>query len=161
MFSILLGLLLVATAVHFGVSPERTPRRAGRLLVLWVLVGYCGIPMVWVALRLLVDPPGTIADFGLDYAPDLALFFGWAYLAMALLATLSGLYRGQFAAAAALVWAIYFAGATLVHLGDLHGGGPPSPASIFVIFVAHGLIAVLLLGGLAMSDWWKPERGEE
>lgn len=154
----LLVLVLAAGVLHFGLSSERTPRRAGRLLVLWVLVGYCGLPMAWVAKRLLLDPAATLADFGFDYSRELALFFGWAYLGMALLAILSGLYRGRFAAAAALLWAVYFGGATLVHLGDLHRGSPPSHASIFAIFVAHGLIAVLLLSGLAVSGWWKPEK---
>jgi hypothetical protein len=123
--------------------------------VLYLLVGYCGLPMAWIALRLLLDPSGTVADFGLEYSPDLALFFGWAYLGMALLGVLSGLYRGHFAAAAALLWAVYFAGATVVHLGDLQGGAPPSHGAILAIFVAHGLVAALLIGGLAASGWWR------
>jgi hypothetical protein len=55
------------------------------------------------------------------------------------------------------MWAVYFGGATLVHLGDLHGSAPASLASNQAISVAHGLVALLLPGGLVVSGGWKSE----
>ncbi|MBW3533709.1 MAG: hypothetical protein KY453_00610, partial [Gemmatimonadetes bacterium] len=69
MFFALLMATLVGALVHyrFGPAPAggRTRGRLGELLLVWVLVGYCGIPMVGVAAGALVWPEPTAAMLNL------------------------------------------------------------------------------------------------
>ncbi len=155
MFAILLLILIAAAALHFWRSRERTVERAGRLLLLWVLVGYCGIPMIVVALLLLVHP-GEAADvLGFPAGNPFELFLGWGYLGMAVVATLSLRYRGSYLVAPALLWAIFFAGATAVHIGAYRASGDLTHGGALQIFLGHGLVSVVLGAGLWASGVWK------
>lgn len=157
MFQILLLVLIAAAALHFWRSRERTVERAGRLLLRWVLVGYCGIPMIGVALLVLVHPSEAAEVLGFAAGNPFELFLGWAYLGMAVVATLSLRYRDRYLVAPALLWAIFFAGATGVHVGDYRAAGVLTHGSLLQLFVAHGLVSVLLVAGLWASGVWRRE----
>jgi hypothetical protein len=64
-------------------------------------------------------------------------------------------YRGNFLVAPAVVWAVFFAGATLIHLEDLHRKGVMTHASLIHIFATHALISILLIAGLLASGLLK------
>ena len=68
MFVALLAFLLIAWAVHLLRSGPRTRERGGMLLLLYVLVGYCGIPMLLVAGVMLVHPHEMAHMLGVE--PD-------------------------------------------------------------------------------------------
>lgn len=157
MFLIILAVVLAGAAVHVALrGSDRSRERVGEIVLVWTLVGYCGIPMLVVAGMVLVHPHETLDAFGFPNAHDdnpLAEFFGWAYLGMALSATLALLYRGTYLVGPALIWAIFFIGATYLHLarGD-HGG---THAGALGIFAMHGVISLILLGALLASGAWR------
>lgn len=154
MFLIILALVLVGAAVHVAVlGGDRSRERVGELVLRWTLVGYCGLPMLVVAGMLLVHPHETAEAFSFPPDNPIAVFFGWAYLGMALSAALSIRFRGPYLVAPALIWAIFFLGATFVHLGEGHGGG--THAGALAIVATHGLISAILLGALAVSGAWR------
>jgi len=150
-FVYLLVLLLLAATVHAAVLRERTVGRVAELVLLYLLVGYCGVPMLAVSIWVLVSPERAAAGFGFSTAGPLLDFFGWAYLGMSLLSLLALRYRGAFLVAPVVVWAVYLGGATLVHLQESQGRA-------LEIVASHGVIAVLLIGALIASGAWR-ERG--
>jgi len=147
-FVILLLLLLLGAAIHYRLSAERTRRRGAELTLVYVLVGYCGVPMVAVAIWLLVSPDQ--AAHGLGFAPGGAFqqFFSFAYLGVALIAVMAIRFRGAFLIGPAVAWSVYWAGATIVHFLEAAGQGPLHWKLILLLFATHGLIAVLLMGAL-------------
>jgi hypothetical protein len=150
-FQLLLLAVVLAAAVQFVRSTPRNRERAGTLLLLWVLVGYCGLPMIAVAVVNLARPDVTAGLLGFATGSPFQSFFGWAYLGMATAATLSALYRGTFLIGPAVLWAIFFAGATWIHLSDMAGGGEVTHGGAIAIFTAHGLVSLILVGGLVAS----------
>ena len=151
MFLILLMLVLIAAAAQLLFAGARTLERAGMLLLVWLLVGYCGVPMLVVATVNLARPGLAPELLGFPAGNPFQTFLGWAYLGMAVAATMGLLYRDRYLLGPAVIWAIFFSGATAIHLheagssaGLTHGGG------IF-IFATHGLISVLLATGVLMS----------
>ncbi len=151
-FTYLLLLLLAGAAVHIAKLPDRTPARGATVVMRYLLVGYCGIPMAAVSLWALLDPNVVARMFGVGEAGPLLGFFGYAYLGMSLVAILSLWYGGSFLVAATTIWAVYLGGATVVHLTRF---GHPSLAGAVEVFVSHGLIAVLLVIALGLSGAWR------
>lgn len=151
MFALLLLAVLAAAAVHFARSAERTRARAGELLLRWVLAGYCGVPMVVVAAFLLVHPHETAEILGFEPDHPFALFLGWAYLGMALTATMTMRWGGRYAVGPAVTWAVFFLGATFVHLGEVGGPGAAGHAGLLEIVGGHLMVSILLVAGLALG----------
>jgi hypothetical protein len=151
LFILLLLVVLIAIAIHWYRSPARTPERLGVLTLLYVLVGYCGVPMLLISVWNLADP--ALAPRLLGFAADnpFQTFLGWAYLGMSLIATAALRWRGAYLIGPALVWATFFAGATSIHLADLGERGALTHSGALGIFAMHGLISLLLLGGLGLS----------
>ena len=157
MFLIILVVVLVGAAAHVALAGgERTRERAGELVLLWTLVGYCGIPMLVVGVMVLVRPEATMEAFGFPPGNPISIFFGWAYLAMALTATLSLGYRGPYLVAPAMIWATFFLGATFVHLGEGPGGN--THGDVLIILPSHGLVSAILVVALAASGMWRRGR---
>jgi hypothetical protein len=135
---------------------ERTARRGGELVLLYVLVGYCGVPMVVVGLG---------AFFGFDVrggelrlvedADDFLRFTGIALAGMGVASVLGLYYRGTYLAGQAIAWAIYWFGATAVHLWSASESLNMGHGNIAMIVVAHGLVGLVLLVALAMSGVWR------
>lgn len=147
-FVYLVALLLLAAAAHAAVLPERTTGRVAEIVLLYLLVGYCGVPMLAVSLWVLVSPAHAAAGFGFTADGPLLAFFGWAYLGMSMLSLLALRYRGAFLVAPVVVWGVYLGGATAVHLRG-------SPGRALEVFASHGLIAVLLVAALLVSGAWR------
>lgn len=155
MFVALLAVLLIAWGVHLRRTRERGRSWGGELLLRYLLVGYCGIPMLVVAGLLLVHPHEVAEVLGVEPDHPFGRFFGWAYLGMAGAATLAIRFQGTYLVGPAVVWAVFFAGATAEHV-DLSGGGAAmGHGGLLVILAAHALISVLLLAGLSASGLWR------
>jgi uncharacterized protein DUF6790 len=151
-FTYLLLLLLAGAAVHIAKLPDRSPARGADVLLRYLLVGYCGVPMLAVSLWALLSPDVVARLFGVGAAGPLLGFFGYAYLGMSLVAVLTLWYGGTFLVAATVVWAVYLGGATVAHLTQF---GHPSVGGVVEIVASHGLIAVLLVTTLIVSGAWR------
>lgn len=155
MFVLLLAVLLVAWAVHIRRSGGAGRARGGELLLRYLLAGYCGIPMVVVASLLLIHPHEMAHILGVEPDHPFGRFFGWAYLGMALAATLTLRFRGTYMIGPAIVWAVFFAGATIVHIDMSGGAAAMGHGGLLFILAAHGLVSALLLAGLWTSGVWR------
>jgi hypothetical protein len=151
-FTYLVLLLLAGAAVHIARLPDRTPARGAEVLLRYLLVGYCGVPMLAVSVWALLSPVVVARMFGVGAAGPLLGFFGYAYLGMSLVAVLTIWYGGTFLAAATILWAVYLGGATVVHLTQF---GHPSVRGAVEIVVSHGLITVLLVTTSIVSGAWR------
>jgi hypothetical protein len=155
MFLILLLLLAVAAAAHTVVGKERTLTRGARLFLIYLLVGYCGIPMVLVGIWCIARPGEAAASFGFPPGGEFQTFFAVAYLGMSIISLLAPFLRRSYLVGPAVCWAVFFAGATAIHFGheNVHGG--LTHGSMLAIFATHGLISVLLLASLLASRAWR------
>ncbi len=152
LFLVLLG-AVAGALVHARRGPAQpTLARTGELIVRYTLVAYCGIPMLLVSIGILAAPERMAEMLPVGPSAPIVAFFGWAYLGMSLAALLALWYSGSFLLAAALPWAVYFAGATIVHLHapDPEGGH----GGALLIFATHGLVSVVLIAGLLMGRPW-------
>lgn len=159
MFLLLLAAVLVAASIHIARVGARTPQRIGEIGLLYLLVGYCGVPMLLVSVVNLVWPDHLAAHLGLTPGGRFQEFLGIAYFSMAVLAVLPLRYRGVFLIGPAVVWTIFFAGATIVHLQDYSARGVLTHHSALLIFVTHGLISVLLAAALVSSGLLTADAG--
>lgn len=147
-FVYLLVILLAGAAAHIARLPDRSVQRSAEIAMLYLLVGYCGIPMLAVSLWALLSPDHAARAFGVSASGPLLEFFAYAYLGMSVLSLLALRYRGTFLVAPVVVWAVYLGGATVVHL-------KASEASGFEIYASHGLVGLLLVGTLVFSGAWR------
>ena len=150
MFFALLVLLLFAWAVHARRIPGR-PGARGELLLRYVLIGYCGIPMVIVAILFLVHPHEGAEVLGLEPDHPFGLFLGWAYLGMALMAASALRFTGAYLVGPAITWSVFFAGATTVHLQMGGGATAMGHGELLMVLGAHALVSALLVAGLWTS----------
>lgn len=164
MFLILLLLLLLAAALHAALSKDRSPAIVGRLVLLYVLVGYCGLPGLPLSVFSLREPTQAAEFFGFQPGGAFQTFFSVGYLGMSLLAVLALVYRrGAYLVGPAVLWATFFAGATFIHMREmgravtLHVSGH-GHADVVHVFATHGLISLLLVGGLVVSGEWRRPR---
>ena len=150
MFFAILVLSLLAGAIHASRQNPRTRERTAELMLVYTLVGYCGVPMLAVSFGILIVPERVAEMLPVGPPTPVVAFFGWAYLGMSIISTMTIWYRGAFMAAAAICWAVYFGGATIVHM---HGGGGHGAGHLGVLttFATHGFLSVILLAGLFYS----------
>lgn len=155
MFLLLLLALLIAAGIHIWLTTDRTVARASEIVLLWVLVGYCGIPMVPIAIGSLVRPDVAAAHLGFPEGNPFQTFLSVAYLGISLVAVLSLRYRGTYLVAPALLWSVFFTGATFIHMHDYAAHDALSHHAALAIFGTHGLIAAILAVALVLSGVWR------
>jgi len=160
-FLILLLVVLLAATVHAWRTPDGSRAHLGELYLRWLLAGYCGIPMVVIAVGLLAAPDRAADILGFPAGNAFEAFLGVAYLGMAVAATLAAWFRGAYLVGPAAAWVIFWFGATFVHVADFMaaarsgGGGHLSHAVVLHVFATHALVGVLLLAALLVSGAWK------
>jgi hypothetical protein len=155
MFLLLLLMLLVAASVHVALMKSRSVARAGKVYLIYLLVGYCGVPMVLVSLWCLMRPDEAASSLGFTPGGAFQQFFAVAYLGLAILSLLSPWYRRSYLIGPAIGWAIFFTGATFIHMKDMSAHHSPSHGGMLMVFATHGLISLLLLASLLASGVWK------
>ena len=160
MFLYLLLLLLAAAAVHVTLIRERSRERVGRIALLYILVGYCGLPMLTVSVACLAWPDRVARMLGFPAGNPFQALLGVALFGMSLLSLLALRYRGRFLVAPTVCWAVFFAGATVIHLRDFAARGVLTHGGILVVFASHGLISLLLVAAFAASGSMAGERPE-
>ena len=147
---ILVATLILAT-IHVARMKSRTRQRMAEIFLLYLLVGYCGIPMLAVSVASLIRADLITAWLGLPASDIFQQFVSVALLAMSVLSLLSLRYRGSYLIGPAVCWSIFFFGATFIHLADAGAHGPAGHGTLLSIVASHGLISVLLTGSLLMA----------
>lgn len=157
MFTLLIVGIVAGAIIHSFRLTERTPAAIGEVFLVWVLVGYCGLPMLAVSVGILAAPERMAEMLPIGEPTNVVAFFGWAYLGMSLMATLALWFRGAFLIGPAVCWALYFLGATAVHL---HGSGAHAMGhgGLLATLATHLLITVLLVVALGASRLWRSRR---
>ncbi len=155
MFHLALGVVMIGLIIHVVRTHERTRERVGELVMLYVLIGYCGVATLAVSLYGLWNGPALAGMLGFPADNPFQDFVSVALLAMSILSLLSVRYRGAYLIGPAVVWSVFFVGATFIHVGDFSAHGAMTHGTALMIFATHGLISVMLLTGLAMSGVWK------
>lgn len=156
MFVLLLIALVIAAAVHAARLEEKTPERVGEIALVWLLVGYCGIPLLAVAVGNLAQPDRAAEILGFPAGNPFQDFLGIALVGMSAIAILATWLRGPYLVGPALAWIVWWTGATWVHLKTAGGLGTIHPHDLLHVFLGHGLVALLLAGALiAMGFGWR------
>lgn len=151
MFQLALLVLIVAAVLHYLLSSERNHQRFGSLLTRWVLVGYCGLPMLAVGYLALSNGPETAAYFGFADAGPMLTFLGLTFLGLSLIAIHGGIVGGRYLFGPTVAWGVYWVGATFVHFHAEAAGSGMDHGEVWAVLVSHGLVGVLLLAGLVLS----------
>ena len=156
MFGALLAALLVAASVHLWFLKDRTVQRIGETILVYILAGYCGIPMIIVGAGAFmgVDLRGGV-PVEIAAANATVQFLGMMLLAMGASATAALYYRGPYLIGPAITWIIYFIGATAIHLGSESQALNMGHGNMLMLLATHGLISVILGVALAMSGVWR------
>lgn len=154
-FHLVLVLVLAAAGLHVARLSSRSSERVGETILIWVLVGYCGIPMIGFMGFGLMHPHELAELTGFDPGSPFQIFTTWALLGMGVAAALAFRFRGSYLMGPALAWAIFFLGATSIHLGQLGADDALSHTNMLLVFATHGLISVILLGALWASGVWR------
>ncbi len=150
MFLMLLLALFVTAAVHAVISRRRSRQAVAELLLLYILVGYCGFAMFAVSAFSLIAGDRAAAWLGWPPNNPFQQFLSFALLGLATAAILSVRYRDTYLVGPVVGWSVFFAGATYGHLADLGQRGA-SHGTALAVFATHTSIPVLLLVLLALS----------
>lgn len=156
-FHLILVLVLLAAAVQIARRSIRSVDGIGETVLVWVLVGYCGVPMIGFMIFGLVHPNELAEMTGFAPGSPFQTFAAWALLGMASAATLALRFRGSYLMGPALAWAVFFLGATAIHLRQYASAGALSHGMLAMILATHGLVSVILLSALWASGVWRKE----
>lgn len=151
MFLLILAVVLVAAAIHVARMSRREEGRAAEVVLLYLLVGYCGVPMLILSVAGLASPEHAAELFGIpgrNVQGGVALTF----LAMSVIAVMALRYRGAYLIGPAVAWAVALGGGTFFHL---HDGSAATHGGALTIFATHGFVALLLLAALIWSGLLK------
>ena len=144
--------LLGAGLFHGLKLKQRTHSAVAEIMLVYVLVGYCGIYMVLAGILDLAASfrNGTIFPFPAGGATQ--QFFDFALLAMATMAIFSVRFRGRYLASPVIGWSLFWFGATYIHVANLYATGGLSLWAGLEIFSSHALVALAQLGLLFHSQ---------
>jgi hypothetical protein len=143
---VLLAALIVAALIHAARSQNQTPGRRAELVLVYVVVGYCGVYQIYTGFDLLLEPDKILTHLGLPTGNAVTYWTASIYLGGAFMAALAIWYRGSYLLAPVVTWAIYFAGANFAHLHALQLNSVTlTPVIIGFVFATHGLISVILV----------------
>jgi len=159
MFLLLFLGCLVAGWIHALATGPRTRRRLAELLLVYSLVGYFGLLMLAVAVFTLAAPEHFATSHGWRASAEnpFQQFGGVAYGSMAVAAILAAWLRGLYPVGPAVCWALFFLGATWIHLADSAARGQAMTLHrVLHVFGSHGLMSVVLI--VLLVAYLSPER---
>ena len=156
-FHLILFGVLIGAGVHVARLSARSTQSVGETVLVWLLVGYCGIPMIGFMGFGLMHPHDLANVTGFEPGSSFQTFLTWALLGMAVAATLSLRFRGVYLIGPALAWSVFFIGATAIHFEQYAEAGGLDPSAVLMILATHGLISAILLGALWASGVWRSE----
>lgn len=153
----LIVILLVAAVVHARIRYPATSGATAEMLLVYVLVGYCGVQQIVMGAAILLTGGRVLLHFGFQpgdqptFVWDSFLLFGGGIVSI-----LAIWKRDSYLLAPVLLWSVFFAGATYAHIHLNEANGFPSTwQSIAGIFATHGLISVLLISSYLASQGYR------
>ena len=141
----LLLLLLLAGLLHGKRINKRNKSELAELMLVYVLVGYCGIYMASASILDLIASFRQETIFPFPAGSPFQQFFGFSFLGMSVLAILSFRYRGSYLIPPVIGWSIFWLGATYIHVADEFVNKSISFSSLLSIFSSHGLVALTMI----------------
>lgn len=151
MFLLILLAVLLAATIHVARMSRRGGGRAAEVVLLYLLVGYCGLPMLVLSVVGLASPEYAVELFGIP-GRNVQGAVALTFLAMSLIAVMALRYRGTYLIAPAVAWAVALGGGTFFHL---HDPGARTHGGALALFATHGLIGILLVAALLWSGLLK------
>jgi hypothetical protein len=156
----LIVVLLIAALVHARTRYPATPGAMAEMLLVYTLVGYCGLQEIVMGAAILLTGGHVLLHFGFQpgsqptFVWDSFLLFGGGIISI-----LAIWKRDSYLLAPVLMWSVFFAGATYahIHLNSVNGF-PPTWESTAGIFATHGLISVLLISFYLASQGYRARR---
>src|SRR5271165_2137536 len=156
----LIVVLLIAAVVHARLRYPATPGAMAEMLLVYVIVGYCGVQQIVMGTAILLTGGRVLLHFG--FQPGSQPTFVWdSFLLIGggIISMLAIWKRDSYLLAPVLMWAVFFAGATYAHIHlNSANGFPPTWESTAGIFATHGLISVLLVSFYLGSQGYRARR---
>ncbi len=156
----LIVILLIAAVVHARMRYPATAGAMAEMLLVYVLVGYCGVQETVMGAAILLTGGRVLFHFGFQpgsqptFVWDSFLLFGGGTISI-----LAIWKRDSYLLAPVLMWSVFFAGATYAHIQlNRANGYPPTWVSTAGIFATHGLISVLLISFYLASRRYRASR---
>jgi hypothetical protein len=150
MFVLLLVVLVCAGIAHARLTRSTGAPRTAEWVLIYLLVGYCGIAQLLVGGAAFGSPEimrhlARVSDVG-----ELMPWFASMYVGAAIVALLAVRMRGDYLIAPVILWSVFFAGATWAHLHTetVHGRQPGLHGTVWIL-AGHGLVSVVLV-----TTWW-------
>ena len=157
---LLIVVLLIAAVVHARMRYPATPGAMAEMLLVYVLVGYCGVQQIVMGVAILLTGGRVLTHFG--FLPGSQPTFVWdsfLLLGGGIASILAIWKRDSYLLAPVLMWSVFFAGATYAHIHlNRANGFPPTWESTAGIFATHGLISVLLISFYLASQEYRARR---
>jgi hypothetical protein len=148
---IFLVVLLGAGLFHGLKLKLRSRSAVAEMMLVYVLVGYCGLYMVMAGIFDLWASFQNRTIFPFPASGATQQFFDFALLGMATMAIFSAWFRGRYLASPAVGWSLFWFGATYIHFTSLYATGSLSWWTAAGIFSSHTLVAFAILGLLFAS----------
>jgi hypothetical protein len=155
----LIVVLLIAAVVHARMRYPGNPGAMGEMLLLYVLVGYCGVQQIVMGVAILVTGGRVLLHFGFQPGQPTFVWDSFLLLGGGITSVLAIWRRDSYLLAPVLMWSVFFAGATYAHIQlNRANGFPPTWESTAWIFTTHGLISVLLISFYLASQGYRARR---
>lgn len=155
----LIAVLLVAAVVHARIRYPATPGAMAEMLLIYVLVGYCGVQQIVMGAAILLTGGRVLLHFGFQPGQPTFVWDSFLLLGGGITSILAIWKRDSYLLAPVLMWSVFFAGATYAHIQlNRANGFPPTWQSTAWIFATHGLISVLLIGFYLASQKYRARR---
>jgi hypothetical protein len=152
-----MAVLLAAGLVHGLLTRSRGAGRVPELMLVYLLVGYCGVAQMAVGATAVVNPDFVAVHMaGVPAGNPIMLWAGFLILGAGIAATMTALLRGTYIVGPVVVWATFWLGATYAHtVADHARGAAMSHGGFLMMFAAHGLVGVVLI---VLTVWWLATR---
>ncbi len=155
----LIVLLLIAAVVHARMRYPGIPGAMTEMLLVYVLVGYCGVQEIGMGAAILLTGGRVLLHFGFQPGQPTFVWDSFLLLGGGIISILAIWKRDSYLLAPVLMWSVFFAGATYAHIQlNRANGFPPTWASTAGIFATHGLISVLMISFYLASRRYRARR---
>jgi hypothetical protein len=156
---LLIVVLLIAAVVHARIRYPATPGAMAEMLLVYVLVGYCGVQQIVMAAAILLTGGRVLVHFGFQPGQPTFVWDSFLLFGGGITSILAIWKRDSYLLAPVLMWSVFFAGATFAHIQlNRANGYPPTWESTAGIFATHGLISVLLISFYLASQGYRARR---
>jgi hypothetical protein len=150
----LIVVLLIAAVVHARLRYPATPGAMAEMLLIYVLVGYCGVQEIVMGAAILLTGGRVLLHFGFQPGQPTFVWDSFLLFGGGITSILAIWKRDSYLLAPVLMWSVFFAGATYAHVQlNMANGFPPTWESTVGIFATHGLISILLI-----SFYWASQK---